>query len=121
MPAQHTMPRTLSKGAATRLATLSSNERAGWLCQSQGGEAPAVLVTGWSGLVRQLAIECVDLAASPPALAKAQSWLTGNQGSWHVGKNGSASWRILLPDGAWAATLMTNGLTIAKARKILSQ
>ena len=121
MPAQDTTPRHPAAGTAIRLEALCNDERSGWLCQSQGNEAaPAVLVTGWMGLVHQLAIECIDFAASPQALAQANAWLTGHDGSWHFGQAGSASWRIILADGAWGATLMTAELTLAEARKNLA-
>ena len=117
MPIQHVAPCHCDKGLAHHLNLLSSNERSSWLCQSQGNDAPAILVMGWSGLVRQLAIDCIDFAASSEALAKANSWLSGGDGVWHFGGNGSASWRIILPDGGWAATLMIAGLTLDEARK----
>ena len=106
--------------AAQRLAVLQGNEQLTWLCQSQGNDAPAVLVTGWSGLVRQLAMECIDVAARPHALTQAEAWLTEQAGNWHFGQNGAASWRIILPDGAWATMLMIAGLSLAEGRRMLS-
>ncbi len=103
---------------AAQLRLLRGDEQLRWLCQSQGDEAPAILVVGWSGLVRRLAIDCLDVAAGPAALAKAESWLL-EEGVWHFGRNGTASWRILLEDGAWAATLMTEGRTLGEAQRTL--
>lgn len=112
-------PATLQQ-AAHRLAMLRGNEQMNWLCQSQGNDAPAILVTGWSALVRQLAMECIDVTISAQAIAKAEAWLCDGYGTWHFGPNGAASWRITLPDGAWATMLMPAGLSIHEARKMLS-
>ena len=93
--------------AAQRLAVLQGNEQLTWLCQSQGNDTtPGFLVTGWAGLVRQLAMDCIDFAAPPQALTQAEAWLIEGAGDWYFEPNGSASWRIILPDGAWSATLL---------------
>ena len=104
---------------AAQIRQLRGDELVGWLCQVQGDEAPAIQVMGWSGLVRRLAMDCLDVAAGPAALAEAEAWLL-EEGVWHFGRNGAASWRILLPDGAWAATLMTEGRSLDEARRSLS-
>ena len=94
--------------AAQRLAVLQGNEQLIWLCQSWGNDtAPEIPVMGWTGLVRQLAMECIDVAASSQALTQAEAWLMGGVGDWHFEQNGSVSWRIILLDGAWCATLQT--------------
>ena len=113
-------PHSKSQWTAQRIAMLRGNEQLKWLCQSQGNDAPTVLVTGWSGLVQQLATECIDVAAHPLALAQAEALLTDPAGNWHFGKNGAASWRIILPDGAWATVLMTGDLSLAEGRRMLS-
>jgi hypothetical protein len=97
---------------------LRRNELVHWLCHSQEGGAPFVLVRGWTGLVRRLALDCIDIAASAAALSRAEGWLL-REGSWHCRADGSASWRILLPDGAWAATLMTEGRSLDEAKRAL--
>ena len=104
---------------AAQIRLLRSGEKTRWLCQCQGNEAPAILVVGWSGLVRRLAIDCLDVAAGPAALAKAEAWLM-QEGSWHFGRNGDASWRIMLPDGAWATTVLAEGRSLDEARRALS-
>lgn len=100
------------------LAALRGDEQASWLCQGQEGHAPAILAQGWTGLVRRLAMECIDVATAPAALSLAEAWLLKG-GAWHFGEDGSASWRIVLPDGAWAATLMTAGRSPAEAQRTL--
>ena len=106
---------------ARRLVYVRGNERMSWLCQSQGNDAPIIVLLGWSKLVRQLAMDCIDVSASPEAVAKAESWLLGSRGTWHFGPHGSASWRVSLADGAWGATLLVDGRTLDDASRSLSQ
>ena len=113
-------PNANSQRTAERIAMLRCNEKMKWLCQSQGSDTPTVLVTGWSGLVRQLALECIDVSTRPQALTQAEALLTDPAGNWHFGENGGASWRITLPDGAWATMLMTGDLSLAEGRRMLS-
>ena len=114
MPRPPSPPQRLPKP----LAALRGDEQATWLCHSQDDGAPFIVVQGWTGLVRRLAIDCFDVAALPAALSKAEAWLL-NDGTWHFGADGSASWRIVLPDGGWAATLMTEGRNLDQAKRAL--
>lgn len=114
MPRCTLPPRRLPKP----LAALHGNEEPAWLCHSLDGGAPFIVVQGWTGLVRRLAMECIDVAASPTALRQAEAWLL-DDGAWHFGQDGSASWRIALPEGAWAATLMTEGRSLDQAKQAL--
>lgn len=100
------------------LAALRGDETTTWLCQNQEGQAPTTLVEGWTGLVRRLAMECIDVATVPAALNLAETWLL-EEGTWHFGDDGSASWRIVLPDGAWAAALIPKGCSLDQAKQAL--
>ena len=100
------------------LAALRGDEAATWICYCQEDDAPFIVVRGWAGLVRRLAMDCIDVAASPMALSQAEAWLL-DDGTWHFGADGSASWRIVLPDGAWAATQTIEGRKLEQAKRAL--
>ena len=100
------------------MMALRSDATATWLCQGQEGDAPAILAQGWTGLVRRLAMDCLDVAAAPLAMNQAEAWLL-EEGAWHFEEGGLVSWRIMLPDGAWAATLMPAGRSLEEARRTL--